>query len=524
MIATILPSSTTFHAVEYNERKVAKGVAELLEMRNFDSIMPDSYTTEQLQNFLAKYSAANENIRNTQFHVAISCRGHEYSQEQLLDIAHRYLDEMGYAENGQPVLIYAHHDTGNNHLHIVTSRVDPSGHKINHSHERIRSLEAIGKIVGEDEQLRADLYVKEAMAYHFESFTQFRAIMQSSGYECFERDDSVCVARGGHVLAKINREELARHFQKTVREEDTKRRRQLRAILRKYHNIASNRAELADMLKRKFGIDLIFFGAKDKPYGYMIVDHHRETVYQGSTFFPIKHLQQFMSDMERIGKIEQSIDAMLEEHPQMIISELNRMLWRQYGTRVSKGEITLPNKKRIELSETIKNTLRFNYMLHSVQTFAPQSETEQALLSAIWKIDNPTLISLGSKKKSCEATICDLRAMISTKDAEVVQNMLHDLHISIFRIDGSHYGVDFRRKVIFCLEDEGLDIRQLHTSHLHEACIEVYGHGQPQLPAVIPTPTVRLLLGQPTSPFNRNAEWEVGGYDDEIDDERKLKR
>ena len=35
MIATILPGSADFHAVGYNEHKVFKGVATLLEMRNF---------------------------------------------------------------------------------------------------------------------------------------------------------------------------------------------------------------------------------------------------------------------------------------------------------------------------------------------------------------------------------------------------------------------------------------------------------------------------------------------------------
>ncbi len=38
MIATILPSSTSFHAVGYNERKVAKGIAHLLEMKNFGAV------------------------------------------------------------------------------------------------------------------------------------------------------------------------------------------------------------------------------------------------------------------------------------------------------------------------------------------------------------------------------------------------------------------------------------------------------------------------------------------------------
>ena len=53
MIATILPSSTTFHAVEYNERKVAKGQAVLLEMKNFGYVgAADGYTPEQLQQYL----------------------------------------------------------------------------------------------------------------------------------------------------------------------------------------------------------------------------------------------------------------------------------------------------------------------------------------------------------------------------------------------------------------------------------------------------------------------------------------
>ena len=38
MIATILPGSSNFHAVDYNERKVAKGVARLLEMKNFGAL------------------------------------------------------------------------------------------------------------------------------------------------------------------------------------------------------------------------------------------------------------------------------------------------------------------------------------------------------------------------------------------------------------------------------------------------------------------------------------------------------
>ena len=159
MIATILPSSTTFHAVDYNERKVSEGVAELLEMKNFGSIGKiDPYTPDELKQYLIDYTQRNEYIKKPQFHLAISCRGDEYTQEQLLDIAHQYLKEMGYSEEGQPVLIYSHHDTDNNHLHIVTSRIAPDGHKIDHNQERIRSQEVISRIIGENQEQRASRF------------------------------------------------------------------------------------------------------------------------------------------------------------------------------------------------------------------------------------------------------------------------------------------------------------------------------------------------------------------------------
>lgn len=149
MIATILPGSADFHAVGYNEHKVYKGVATLLEMQNFGGLDVSAHpTTKQLVQFLQLYSSQNSRIQKPQFHVAISCKGHEMSEQQLLDFAHRYLQEMGYAEPEQPWLIYAHHDTDNTHLHIVTSRVAPDGRKIQHDHERRRSQMVIDKILG----------------------------------------------------------------------------------------------------------------------------------------------------------------------------------------------------------------------------------------------------------------------------------------------------------------------------------------------------------------------------------------
>ena len=60
MIATILPGSADFHAVGYNEHKVSKGLARLIEMRNFGTVgLAGRPTTEELTGYLKKYSSAN---------------------------------------------------------------------------------------------------------------------------------------------------------------------------------------------------------------------------------------------------------------------------------------------------------------------------------------------------------------------------------------------------------------------------------------------------------------------------------
>lgn len=77
MIVKILQGSPDFHAVRYNDRKVAEGVARLIEKKDFWTL--DEVSTDDRVNFLKLYSARNGRIKNAQFHVTVSCKGHEKS-------------------------------------------------------------------------------------------------------------------------------------------------------------------------------------------------------------------------------------------------------------------------------------------------------------------------------------------------------------------------------------------------------------------------------------------------------------
>ena len=366
MIITILPSSANFHAVAYNEMKVEKGVATLLEAQNILGLRPEAFTTEKLRQFFIDYSLRNTHIQNAQFHVAVSCKGNEYTHQQLLDIAHRYLKEMGYADEGQPLLIYAHQDTPNNHIHIVTSRVAPDGHKIDHTHEKRRSREITLKIMEEFEGRRQEPevtdIVKEALAYRYTSKAQFCAIMESLGYECKDDDEKpvVHIYRGGQEQGTIQVQLIIRHALKENKPDD-KRRRQLRAILQKYRDLSANKEELSAAMKKKFGLSLVFVGKADTPYGYIVVDHKNKTVFKGGEFLSIKELLQFENAATRFAKIEKAIDDLLADNPTLTTADINRILYRQFGTRIHRGTVSW-NGETITLRDSVVRQLHDNYL------------------------------------------------------------------------------------------------------------------------------------------------------------------
>lgn len=366
MIITILPSSANFHAIAYNEMKVEKGQATLLEVQNIDGLRPETYTADKLQWYFLQYSARNTYIKKPQFHIAVGCKGTEYSHQQLLDIAHSYLKEMGYAEQGQPLLVYAHHDTDNNHIHIVTSRVAPDGHKIDHHHEKRRSravtLEIMKEYTDQEQEPEVNDIAKDALSYRFTTKAQFCAIMESLGYEC--KDDNempvVHLYRNGEELGTI-RAQLIMQYALKENKSDDKRRRPLRAILQKYRNLSANKEELAAHMKRRFGISLVFVGKADSPYGYIVVDHKDKTVFKGGEFLSIKELLQFEDAATRFAKIKQAIDDQLADNPKLSTADINRILYRQFGTRIHRGSVSW-NGETIQLRSEVTEQLRQNYL------------------------------------------------------------------------------------------------------------------------------------------------------------------
>lgn len=365
MIITILPSCGNFHAVAYNEKNVENGLAELIEATNINGLRPEAYTLEKLRQYFDDYSTQkNSRTKNAQFHVAISCKGIEYTHRQLLEIAHMYLKEMGYAEEGQPLLVYAHHDTPNNHIHIITSRIDTSGKRISDKFEKKRSRQITQKIMeqytGKRQEPTLNEVAAQALAYRYTSKAQFSAILNSMGYECKDDDEkpTLHIYKGGDEVGTIPVQLIMQHALRENKPDD-KRSRQLRAILKKYRDLSANKEELAAAMKKKFGINLVYLGRKDMPFGYVAVDYKNKTVFKGGEFLSIKELLQFEDAQTRFAKIEKTIDELLADNSNLCTKDINRVLYRQFGTRIHQGTVKW-NEQTITLRPEVQEQLYRN--------------------------------------------------------------------------------------------------------------------------------------------------------------------
>lgn len=105
----------------------------------------------------------------------------------------------------------------------------------------------------------------------------------------------------------------------------------------------------------------MFVGKADTPYGYIVVDHKNKTVFKGGEFLSIKELLQFEDAATRFAKIEKTIDELLADNPKLTTLDINRILYRQFGTRIHKGTVSWSGET-IRLKESVVRQLHANYL------------------------------------------------------------------------------------------------------------------------------------------------------------------
>lgn len=313
LVFKINKPSGSFHAIAYNAKKMAKGTAALIHLSNFGHLQfAGTPTKKELTAYLEKYSAGNKRTVHKQFHAILSCKGHSFSHEALKEKALIILEELGYKD--QPTAIYAHSDTSNHHIHIVTTRINNNGQKINDRFEKKRSANILTRLLHKQPQKAFQKDLQDCMSYRFRTDAQFRLLMERKGYVIkINKNDFECI-KYGTVQGCINKEAINKAFSM---QSNTQRIMQIRAIISKYQKLHDTalklpatytdhpkyQSALTNFLQKQLGLEFVFFtNRQGAVHGYTIIDHPAKAVYKGAEVIHLNELTQPNAVMQELSE------------------------------------------------------------------------------------------------------------------------------------------------------------------------------------------------------------------------------
>lgn len=417
MVIKIFSSASSFNGVGYNERKTVDGKSQLLVARNFGALelKGDNVTKQDYIDYFKDYSASNTRIKSPQFHAMISGEGRGYNFEQLAEIAEKYLEHMGYANN--PFLIYAHSDTNNNHVHIVSSRVGQDGRKINDSYEKVRTQNFIAKSLNLDSRTEFDLSVDKTKSYKFSTEGQFRLLMESQGYTVNKNDKSFDFYRSG---VKQGEFDLTAVTSLLVKHEDydAKRIAQVKQLFEKYksgydtslkwvgekrpgRNASTSQGKytsiFADHMKKKFGLELVYYAARNKNvYSYSILDHSKRQVYKGSEIHDLKQLLESGRGEDRGQRSIEATNEQINEAIEKRIGFLQlQKLFKEQGMLMSKtGAVRVKGEKEpfMVIDPQSLKTLKYESRLIDANRYIIPGTAEARIIAKLSHVDASDLV------------------------------------------------------------------------------------------------------------------------------------
>lgn len=124
---------------ESNEKVLSK----LIYTTNFiGSLGREPQDTGDINKGFRQWNLRNSAVKQNVFHASLNFPKYDddkLHESKLIEIANNFMEQMGY--EGIPYAIYEHFDTDHKHIHIVASRVNVDGKRVNDFQEMRRAIE-----------------------------------------------------------------------------------------------------------------------------------------------------------------------------------------------------------------------------------------------------------------------------------------------------------------------------------------------------------------------------------------------
>jgi hypothetical protein len=329
VVAKISSSNNLYGALSYNQIKVDNNHAKVIFANRIIENADGNYDIHSCLQSFEPYLLANKRTEKPVLHISINPDPKDkLSDEQLVEIAQIYMQKMGYGN--QPFIVYKHEDIERKHIHIVSTRVDENGKKIDGNFERNRSMDICRKIEQEYGLVPADQKQREeglplkkveyekgdvkhqianvirpiSQSWHFQSLKEYKALLTlyNTGVEEVRGEINGKPYQGLVYFAlndkgeKVGNPFKSSLFGKSVGVKALEKRivtsieiiknkglkERSKGIISVAMRTCTNRKEFENVLEKQ-GISVLFrTNDTGRIYGVTFIDHEQKCVFNGS--------------------------------------------------------------------------------------------------------------------------------------------------------------------------------------------------------------------------------------------------
>lgn len=324
MVAKISLGNSLYGSLVYNGEKINKEHGRVLDTNKLYNDGTGTINIQRVFEDFKRWMPQSTKAEKTMMHISLNPHPDDrLSEAQYIQIAHEYMEKMGFAE--MPYLVVKHEDIDRHHIHIVALRVRPDGSAIDSKNNYYRSKEITRELekkyglhTAERQKITPDMPIKKidpngdikrqvantikmiGMRYKFQTLGEYNAILSLYNIRCEEADGRVngreyhglvyfATDDKGKTIASpfkasrlgkfAGREAIEQRYERAREKIDVRpTRRKIAAVMAQ----SSGKEDFIARLKAE-NIDLVLRYTDDvRIYGATYIDHNTRTVLNGS--------------------------------------------------------------------------------------------------------------------------------------------------------------------------------------------------------------------------------------------------
>lgn len=324
MVAKISLGNSLYGSLVYNGEKINKEHGRVLDTNKVYNDGTGKINIHRVFEDFKRWMPQATKAEKTMMHISLNPHPDDrLSEAQYIQIAHEYMEKMGFAD--MPYVVVKHEDIDRHHIHIVALRVRPDGSAIDSRNNYYRSKEITREIerkyglhTAERQKITPDMPIRKidpngdikrqvantvkmvGMRYKFQTLGEYNAILSLYNIRCEEADGRVngreyhglvyfATDDDGKTIASpfkasrlgkfAGREAIDRRY------ELSKERIDIKPLKKKVSRIMSQSTGKEDFIARlkAENIDLVLrYTEEGRIYGATYIDHDSMTVLNGS--------------------------------------------------------------------------------------------------------------------------------------------------------------------------------------------------------------------------------------------------